>query len=83
MKPPCNPAVDSMASQYCASVPLLLPIACEYSQRMRGLVCWPDEACATISSMDEYIGQTMSLAAWSAQKSSLIAPSYWIGRVGS
>ena len=36
MNPPWSPGVDSIASQYSASVPLLLPIACEYSHMIRG-----------------------------------------------
>jgi len=36
MKPPWSPGVDSIASQYSASVPLLLPIAWEYSHMMSG-----------------------------------------------
>ncbi len=36
MKPPWSPGVDSIASQYSASVPLLLPIACEYSHMISG-----------------------------------------------
>ena len=36
MKPPWSPGVDSIASQCSASVPLLLPIACEYSHMISG-----------------------------------------------
>ena len=47
------------------------------------MVCSPDRACATQSSIGAYIGQTMSEAAVGRSQSSLVAPSYWIGRVGS
>ena len=44
MKPPWRPSVDSIASQYSASVPLLLPMACEYSHMINGCRCRPDLA---------------------------------------
>ena len=44
MNPPWSPGVDSMASQYSASVPLLLPMACEYSHRMSGWRWSPERA---------------------------------------
>ena len=62
MKPPWSPGVDSIASQYSASVPLLLPIACEYSHMMNGYRWRPERACATIAEMGGYMGQAMSLA---------------------
>ena len=49
MKPPWSPGVDSIASQYSASVPLLLPIACEYSHMISGCRCSPERAWATIA----------------------------------
>ena len=62
MKPPCSPAVDSIASQYSASVPLLLPIACEYSHMISGWRWRPEAACPTIAAIGGYIGQVTSLA---------------------
>lgn len=72
-----------MAAQWSASVPLLFPMACEYSHWMSGLVCSPDRACATQSSMGAYMGQAMSEASAGSAQSSLAAPSYWSGLVGS
>ena len=46
MKPPWSPGVDSIASQYSARVPLLLPIACEYSHRISGWRWRPDRGVA-------------------------------------
>ena len=69
MKPPCRPGVDSIASQYSASVPLLLPIACEYSHMISGWRCRPDRACATIAAIVGYIGQVRSLTPWSLVQS--------------
>ena len=43
----------------------------------------PDRACATIRARSGFIGQRMSLAVCGRSQSSAIAPSYWIGRVGS
>src|SRR5438093_463555 len=59
MNPPCSPGVDSIASQYSASVPLLLPIACEYSHMMSGCRWLPDRAWATIDEMAGYIGRVV------------------------
>ena len=56
-----------MASQYSARVPLLLPMACEYSHMIRGWRWRPERACATMASMGGYIGQAMSVTAWSAR----------------
>ena len=42
-----GPGVLSMAAQCSASVPLLLPMACEYSHRISGRVCRPERACST------------------------------------
>ncbi len=64
-----------MASQYSARVPLLLPIAWEYSHMMSGRRWSPDRAWATIASIGGYIGQVMSVAATSAVQSNLMAPS--------
>ena len=75
MKPPCSPGVDSIASQYSASVPLLLPIACEYSHMISGWRCLPDRAWATIHCTGGYIGQVMSLTRWSLVQSKRMAPS--------
>ena len=75
MNPPCSPGVLSIACQYSASVPLLLPIACEYSHITSGWRCRPERACATIASIGGYIGQTRSLAVWSDDQSNMIAPS--------
>ncbi len=72
-----------MAAQWSASVPLLLPIACEYSHWMSGLVCVPDMACAMHSGSGAYIGQAMSEATSGSAQPSLAAPSYCTGRVGS
>ncbi len=72
-----------MAAQWSASVPLLLPMACEYSHWMSGLVCSPERACATQSSSGAYIGHAMSEASPGSAQPSLAAPSYWTGRVGS
>lgn len=72
-----------MAAQWSASVPLLLPMACEYSHWMSGLVCFPESAWARQSSSDAYIGQAMSEATSGSAQPSLAAPSYWTGRVGS
>ena len=47
--------------QYSASVPLLLPMACEYSHMISGWCCRPDPAWATSDEMGGYIGQVMSL----------------------
>jgi len=44
-----------------ARVPLLLPMACEYSHMISGWRCRPDRAWATIAEMGGYIGQVMSL----------------------
>ena len=52
-----------MACQYSARVPLLLPMACEYSHMISGLVCRPEVAWATIAEIGGYIGQTRSVAA--------------------
>ena len=49
MKPPWRPGVDSIASQYSARVPLLLPIAWEYSHMIRGWRWVPFVAWATIA----------------------------------
>ena len=75
MKPPWSPGVDSIASQYSASVPLPLPIACEYSHMISGQRWRPERACSTIAPISGYIGQRMSLASWSAVQSQRIAPS--------
>ena len=75
MKPPCSPGVVSKACQYSARLPLLLPIAWEYSHWMSGCRCFPERACATIASIVAYIGQVMSLAVWSLVQSNMIAPS--------
>ncbi|CAM5591626.1 hypothetical protein SCANM63S_07264 [Streptomyces canarius] len=72
-----------MAAQWSASVPLLLPIACEYSHWISGLVCCPDSAWARHSSSGAYMGQAMSDATSGSAQPRLAAPSYWIGRVGS
>ncbi len=72
-----------MAAQWSARVPLLLPIACEYSHWINGLVCSPDSACATQSSSGAYIGHAMSEARSGSAQPRLAAPSYWIGLVGS
>ena len=65
----------SIAAQYSASVPLLLPMACEYSHMTSGWRCRPDLAWATIAEMGGYIGQTKSLTRWSLDQSQRIAPS--------
>jgi len=75
MKPPWSPGVDSIASQYSASVPLLLPIAWENSHMISGRFWRPERAWATIASIAGYIGQTMSDAAAPAVQSNLMAPS--------
>ncbi len=75
MNPPWSPGVDSMASQYSARVPLLLPIAWLNSHMISGCRCAPDAACATIASIGGYIGHAMSLAVCGPPQSNLIAPS--------
>ena len=67
--------MDSMASQYSARVPLLLPMACENSHMMSGCRWRPDRAWAMIASMEGYIGQAMSLTVWSLAQSKRMAPS--------
>ncbi len=69
-----------MASQWSASVPLLLPMACEYSHWMSGLVWVPDMACARHSWSGAYIGQAMSEDRSGSAQPSLAAPSYCTGR---
>ena len=75
MNPPWSPGVDSIASQYSASVPLELPIACEYSHMISGRRCGPFVACATSAPIAGYMGQVMSVTRWSAAQSNRIAPS--------
>jgi len=75
MKPPWSPGLASIASQYSASVPLLLPIAWEYSHRISGRTCASERVWATIASIVGYIGQARSLAPCSAAQSNLIEPS--------
>ncbi len=75
MNPPWSPWFDSIASQYSASVPLLLPIACENSHMISGWRCWPPCAWATIAGIGGYIGHRRSLAVWPLDQSNLIAPS--------
>ena len=75
MNPPWSPGVDSMASQYSASVPLLLPIACEYSHMISGWRWSPERAWSTIAAIGGYIGQVRSLTPWSLVQSKRIAPS--------
>ncbi len=69
MKPPWSPGVDSMASQYSASVPLLLPIAWLNSHMISGWRCSPDRAWSTIAEIGGYIGQVRSLTPWSLVQS--------------
>ena len=64
-----------MASQYSASVPLLLPIACEYSHMISGFRWSPERAWSTIAPISGYIGHRMSLAPWSSVQSQRMAPS--------
>ncbi len=52
-----------MASQYSARVPLLLPMACEYSHMMSGRSRRPEVANSTMALMAGYIGQTRSVTA--------------------
>ena len=75
MNAPWSPGWDSIASQYSASVPLLLPMACEYSHRMSGRCCVPDSAWSTIDPMGGYIGQMMSVTFRAADQSKRMAPS--------
>ena len=75
MNPPWSPGVDSIASQYSASVPLLLPIAWENSHMISGWRWVPERACATIAEIGGYIGQVMSLTRWSLAQPNRIAPS--------
>ena len=75
MKPPCSPGVDSIAAQYSASVPLLLPIACEYSHMISGWSWVPFVAWSTIEAIVGYIGHVMSVAVWALVQSKRIAPS--------
>ena len=74
-EPALEPVVDSIASQYSASVPLLLPIAWLNSHMISGWRCAPERAWATSAAIGGYIGQMRSLAVWSLDQSNLIAPS--------
>ena len=65
----------SMASQYSASVPLLLPMACEYSHMMSGRVSRPERANSTMALMAGYMGQTMSVTRSPPAQSKRMAPS--------
>ena len=58
-----------MASQYSASVPLLLPIAWLNSHMISGWRWSPDRAWSTIDAIDGYIGQVRSLMPWSLAQS--------------
>ena len=69
MKPPWSPGVDSIASQYSASVPLLLPIAWLNSHMISGCRWRPDRAWPTIAEIGGYIGQVRSLMPWSLVQS--------------
>ena len=64
-----------MNSQYSARVPLLLPIACEYSHIINGRSCFPDFAYAITAPIAGYIGQIMSVTPTPFRQSPLIAPS--------
>ena len=75
MKPPCSPGVDSIASQYSASVPLLLPMAWEYSHMISGWRCFPEAAWAASEAIGGYIGQVRSEAVCGHDQSNMIAPS--------
>ena len=75
MNPPWSPGVDSIAAQYSASVPLLLPIAWEYSHMISGCRCVPFVAWSTIEAIVGYIGDVKSLAVWGLVQSARIAPS--------
>ena len=65
----------SIASQYSASVPLLLPIAWLNSHITSGWRWAPEVAWATSAAIGGYIGHTMSLAVWPLAQSKRIAPS--------
>ena len=75
MNPPWSPGVDSIASQYSASVPLLLPIAWLNSHITSGCRWAPLVAWATSAAIGGYIGQVRSLTRWSLDQSRRIAPS--------
>ena len=75
MKPPWSPGVDSIASQYSARVPLLLPIAWLNSHITSGCRCAPERAWATSEAIGGYIGHSRSLAVSADDQSNLIAPS--------
>ena len=75
MKPPWSPGVASIASQYSASVPLLLPIAWLNSHITSGWRCSPPVAWATRAAIGGYMGQVRSLTRWSLAQSYRIAPS--------
>ena len=64
-----------MASQYSRSVPFELPMAWEYSHRMRGRSWGPAAAQATMRSIAGYIGHTRSVAGRPPSQSRMIAPS--------
>ena len=61
--------MDSIASQYSASVPLLLPIAWLNSHMISGCRCAPDRAWATIAAIGGYIGHSEVARGLAAQPS--------------
>ena len=64
-----------MASQYSARVPLLLPMAWEYSHMMSGRSRRPEVANSTMALMAGYIGQTRSVTRAPPDQSKRMAPS--------
>src|SRR4051794_41389749 len=79
MNPPWSPGVDSIASQYSPSVPLLLPIAWLNSHMMSGCRWAPERACVTIAEIGGDNGPTRALAGVSPAPAYFFPPPLWGG----